>query len=56
LTVSGLDAGAARRFRCRIDNHPVFPDVCAKSGKWFRRAGELFRRYHDDETILRKVK
>jgi hypothetical protein len=38
-----LLAGAARRFRCQIDNQPLFPDVCAKNGKWFRRAGELFR-------------
>jgi hypothetical protein len=30
--------------RWQVDNHPLFPDVCAKSGKWFRRRGELFRR------------
>jgi hypothetical protein len=22
----------------------LFPDICAKSGKWFHRRGELFRR------------
>jgi hypothetical protein len=56
LTVSGVNAGAGRRFRCQIDNHPVFPEVCAKSGKWFRPAGELFRHKKSDETIVRKVK
>jgi hypothetical protein len=28
-------AGAARRFRCPIDNHAVFPDVCAKAENGF---------------------
>jgi hypothetical protein len=50
-----LAADAVRRFRCQIGNHPLFPDVCAKSGKWFRRAGQLFRRSPADETIGRKV-
>jgi hypothetical protein len=35
LTVSGSDAGAARRFRRQIDNYPVFPDACAKAGNGF---------------------
>jgi hypothetical protein len=30
-----LGAGAARRFRCQVDNHPLFPDVCAKAGNGF---------------------
>jgi hypothetical protein len=49
-------ASAVRRFRYLIDNHPVFPDVCAKSGKWFRRTGELFRGQGPDETLVQKVK
>ncbi|QWG11307.1 hypothetical protein KMZ29_16300 [Bradyrhizobium sediminis] len=35
-------AGAARRFGGPPDNHPLFPDVCAKSGKWFRRQENCF--------------
>jgi hypothetical protein len=54
LTVSGLAAGVSRRFRYPIGNNPLFPDVYAKSGKWFRRAAELFRRSWSDETIGRK--
>jgi hypothetical protein len=38
-----------------LDNHPLFPDVCAKSGKWFRRAAELFRGPRPDETVVKKV-
>jgi hypothetical protein len=37
-------SGAARRLRWQSDNQRLFPDVCAKSGKWFRRVPELFRR------------
>jgi hypothetical protein len=37
-------AGAVRRFRYWVDTQPAFPDVYAKSGKWFRRVAELFRR------------
>jgi len=28
--------------RWEIDNFPLFPDVCAKSGKWFRRRENCF--------------
>jgi hypothetical protein len=49
----GLPALPAVRWE--TDNHPLFPDVCAKSGKWFRHQGELFRRWLGDETILRKI-
>src|SRR5260370_10686974 len=36
LTVSGgFSAGAAPRFRCPIDNHSVFPDVCAQAENGF---------------------
>jgi hypothetical protein len=35
LTVSRLVAGAARRFRCRLDNQTLFPDVCAKGENGF---------------------
>jgi hypothetical protein len=38
----------------RVDNHPLFPDVCAKSGKWFRRTAELFRGPTPDETVVKK--
>jgi hypothetical protein len=38
-----LVAGAARRLRCSLDNQTRFPDVCAKSEKWFRGTAELFR-------------
>jgi hypothetical protein len=30
--------------RWEPDNRRLFPDICAKNEKWFRRAGELFRR------------
>jgi hypothetical protein len=39
-----LAAGAVRRSCCQLDNHLLFPEFCAKSEKWFRHAGELFRR------------
>jgi hypothetical protein len=35
VTVSVLDAGAARRFRCQTDNQGLFPGVCAKAGNGF---------------------
>jgi hypothetical protein len=38
-----LVTGAARRLRCSLDNQTRFPDVCAKSEKWFRGTAELFR-------------
>jgi hypothetical protein len=55
-----------RRVRCRLDNQPLFPEICAKCPKWFRRAGELFRRAagtkqwreklnHFSETTLERV-
>jgi hypothetical protein len=45
LTVSGSPCPAQlRRFRGGIDSQRLFPDVCAKSAKWFRRTEELFRR------------
>jgi len=25
------------------DSQRLFPDICAKTAKWFRRGGELFR-------------
>jgi hypothetical protein len=37
-------AGSARRLVGPRDNRRLFPDICAKNGKWFRRAEELFRR------------
>jgi hypothetical protein len=27
-----------------LDSQRLFPDICAKNAKWFRRGGELFRR------------
>jgi hypothetical protein len=39
-----LAASAVRRSCCQLDNHLLFPEFCAKSEKWFRHAGELFRR------------
>jgi hypothetical protein len=37
-------AGSACRLVVPRDNHRLFPDICTKNGKWFRRAEELFRR------------
>jgi hypothetical protein len=55
LTVSGFGLPSlSRRFVAGIDSQPVFPDVCAKSRKWFHRRRELFRRRQLDETIRRK--
>ena len=34
---------ASRRVYWRLDSGLLFPDICAPSGKWFRRARELFR-------------
>ncbi|MGX9424626.1 MULTISPECIES: hypothetical protein [Bradyrhizobium] len=27
----------------RFDNHALFPDICAKTSKWFHSTAELFR-------------
>jgi hypothetical protein len=35
---------ASPPFRWQSDIQRLFPDICAKSGKWFHRQGELFRR------------
>jgi hypothetical protein len=40
--------------RYAVDNQPVFPDVYAKSRKWFHRVAGLFRRPRPDETIFQK--
>jgi len=37
-----LAAGAFQRSGCRLDNHPAFPDVCAKPEKWFRHQENCF--------------
>jgi hypothetical protein len=50
-----LAADAVRRSRCELDNHPAFPDVCAKSGKWFRGAAELFRHRGPTKQFLKKI-
>jgi hypothetical protein len=44
-----------RLFVGKIDSQREFQDVCAKSGKWFLEARELFRRGGRDETIERKM-
>jgi hypothetical protein len=44
-----------RLFVRQIDSQREFQDVCARSGKWFLEAAELFRRGERDETILRKM-
>src|ERR1700722_10933737 len=54
MTVSGLGTGADRRYCWRLDNHPLFPDVCAQSGKWFHRAAESFRGPTPRETVVKK--
>jgi hypothetical protein len=38
-----------------MDNHPLFPDVCAKSGKWFRRPGVLFRGRAPTKQLCEKL-
>jgi hypothetical protein len=38
-----------------FDNQVLFPDICTKSGKWFRDGGELFRRGGTDETLGQKA-
>jgi hypothetical protein len=43
LTVSGCPWPAAPGVS--FDNRRLFPDICAKNGKWFHQAGELFRRH-----------
>jgi len=44
LTVSGCPWPQCLPSRWEPDNRRLFPDICTKNGKWFRRAGELFRR------------
>jgi hypothetical protein len=44
-----------RLFVGQIDSQREFQDVCAKSGKWFLAAAELFRRGERDETIEQKM-
>jgi len=43
-----------RRFVGQLDTSGLFPDICTKSGKWFRRGRELFRRRGCDETLSQK--
>jgi hypothetical protein len=38
-----------------FDNQVLFPYICARSGKWFRDGGELFRRGGTDETLGQKA-
>jgi len=51
LTVSGVPCGAWRRICCGLDNHEPFPEICAKSRKWFRRRENCFVACGSDETI-----
>jgi hypothetical protein len=44
-----------RRLVGQIVSQHKFQDVCAKSGKWFREAKELFRRATCDETFGHKI-
>jgi hypothetical protein len=44
-----------RLFVGQIVSQREFQDVCAKSGKWFLEAAELFRRGERDETIEQKM-
>jgi hypothetical protein len=46
---------ARRLFVGKIVSQREFQDVCAKSGKWFREAGELFRCGGCNETIEPKM-
>jgi hypothetical protein len=51
-----LSPGPAQRavLLASLNNQKLFPDICAKSEKWFRRGGELFRRRTCDEILLQK--
>ncbi|MDP1583642.1 MAG: hypothetical protein Q8M18_09465 [Bradyrhizobium sp.] len=42
LTVSDLACPARPPFRWERDSHPLFQDVCARSGKWFRHQENCF--------------
>jgi len=44
-----------RRLVAPLDNQVLFPDICTKSGKWFRDGGELFRRGGAGETLGQKA-
>jgi hypothetical protein len=44
IGLSGFGTGVSRRFRCQLDNHPLFSGCLRPSGKWFGGTGDLFRR------------
>jgi hypothetical protein len=44
LTVSGFGRRRRPPFSSTVVNQGLFPDVCAKSAKWFHPARDLFRR------------
>jgi hypothetical protein len=39
----------------QFDNEVLFPDIYARSGKWFHEERELFRRNISDETLEEKA-
>ena len=51
LTVSGLACPALPAVSWGTDNHPLFQDVCAKSGKWFRHRENCFVAAHATKQL-----
>jgi hypothetical protein len=44
IDLSPVSAPASPPSRWQPDNRGLFPDICAKSRKWFHGFGDLFRR------------
>jgi hypothetical protein len=50
-----LSPAYRRRPVGQLHNQALFPDIYTESGKWFRDAGELFRRNGSNETLGQKA-
>ena len=55
IGLSPVSVPASPPFCWQSDSQPLFPDICAKSTKWFHQGGELFRRTGRDETLALKL-
>jgi hypothetical protein len=55
IEASPVRLSIGRRLVGPFDNQVLFPDICTKSGKWFRDGGESFRRGGADETLRQKA-
>jgi hypothetical protein len=53
VTISGFGCRRCPPFRCWIDNHSSFPDVCAKAGNGFVGQENCFVASHPTKQLLK---